>query len=331
VARTARLLADGGLLGEELDVRWHAGEPLAAGLGFYADAAARLAVLLGPHVAVRHSVQTNGLFLNDAWMELFRTWDFRVGVSVDGPAVIHDAYRRTRGGRGTLASVERRLGLFARHALPFDVISVVTPHTLDHADAYLDYMAELAPRSLGVNIEESEGPHHSTAIADRTFVERFGEFAERLVAWSVDTGIPVREAQAVHEVVSGPGREVINTQNLPGAILTVAVNGDLTTYSPELAGQSHPLLDGFTVGNVDDPDILASLRGFTARPVARQIQAGTELCRRSCPYFAFCGGGAPANKLYENGTFASTRTVHCRTTVMAFVEAYLNHVEQRAS
>ena len=37
----------------------------------------------------------------------------------------------------------------------------------------------------------------------------------------------------------------------------------------------------------------------------------------------FCGGVAPANKLYENGTFASTATMPCRTTVMAFAEAYL--------
>jgi hypothetical protein len=46
--------------------------------------------------------------------------------------------------------------------------------------------------------------------------------------------------------------------------------------------------------------------------MARDISAGVELCRQQCEYFSVCGGGAPVNKLTENGSFATTRTQFCR-------------------
>ena len=45
--------------------------------------------------------------------------------------------------------------------------------------------------------------------------------------------------------------------------------------------------------------------------MATDIRAGVEACRRECDYFSLCGGGAPVNKLSENGTFASTQTSFC--------------------
>jgi uncharacterized protein len=323
VHRIAQVIAASGLLAEEIDVRWHAGEPLTLDPGFYDRAAAEFSAVLGSGVSVRHSIQTNGLFLNDSWMQLFKKWNFRVGVSIDGPAHIHDQWRKTRKGNGTHAAVARRLGLFAEHGVDFDVISVITPVTLDHADDYLAYMTGLAPRSLGINVEESEGPHTSSALADTSFLGRFRAFAGKLAAWSADTGIPVRELRSIDQIVRNGATEVRNTQNVPGAIMTVTADGTLSTFSPELAGQQDPRLRSLPIGNVFDPDILAKIANCGSGRIADSIRTGVARCRSECEYFMFCGGGAPANKFYENGTFASTATLQCRTTVMAFAEAYL--------
>jgi uncharacterized protein len=329
IKQTAGVIAASGLLSEQVDIRWHAGEPLSAGVGFYEEAAKALRDVIEGSVDIRHSLQTNATYLNVSWMSLFKRWDFRVGVSIDGPAIIHDAYRKTSKGNGTLAAVERRLGLFKEHGLDFDVISVITPVTLDHIPEYLEYMATLKPRSLGVNIEESEGSHQSSAVADTSFVERFRDFTVRLLTWSRNTGIPVRELQAIDQFVRSGMTEVRNTQNSPGAILTVTADGTMSTFSPELAGQPDPRLRSAAIGSVYDPDIQARLAACGSGSVAESIRAGVDKCRDECPYFMFCGGGAPVNKFYENGTFASTRTVQCRTTIMAFAEAYLDSKERQ--
>ena len=60
----------------------------------------------------------------------------------------------------------------------------------------------------------------------------------------------------------------------------------------------------------------------------RDIQEGVEACARGCEYFSVCGGGAPVNKLSENGSFRSTRTVFCAMTQMAPVDVVLAAVDR---
>ena len=62
--------------------------------------------------------------------------------------------------------------------------------------------------------------------------------------------------------------------------------------------------------------------------MARDIQAGVEMCRERCEYFSVCGGGEPANKLAENGTFVSTETTYCRLTRMAATDLVLSALDR---
>ena len=60
-----------------------------------------------PGQTVQQTFQTNGLLLDDAWCAFFKKHDFLVGLSVDGPRELHDAYRRDRKGQGTFDLVMR--------------------------------------------------------------------------------------------------------------------------------------------------------------------------------------------------------------------------------
>ena len=50
-------------------------------------------------------------------------------------------------------------------------------------------------------------------------------------------------------------------------------------------------------------------------------------CEETCAYFNHCGGGAPANKLYENGDLASAETLYCRTMIKRPFDAVLRRLE----
>ncbi len=54
------------------------------------------------------------------------------------------------------------------------------------------------------------------------------------------------------------------------------------------------------------------------------------MCREGCAYFPFCGGGAPANKHFENGTFASTETLSCRLHLKVCLDVTLALLERNA-
>jgi len=57
------------------------------------------------------------------------------------------------------------------------------------------------------------------------------------------------------------------------------------------------------------------------------IEAGVAMCRESCEYFSVCGGGEPVNKLAENGTFVSAKTIYCRLTKMRATDLVLDALE----
>lgn len=121
-----------GLVGPQLSIVWHAGEPLVASRQFYRQAFDLVSRTLGPEVQVRHSIQTNGTLINERWCALFRQYAVRVGVSLDGPAFLHDRHRTTRQGGPTHARVMEGVKALQLNEIPFHVISVVTEDALDH-------------------------------------------------------------------------------------------------------------------------------------------------------------------------------------------------------
>ncbi|EKC66373.1 Arylsulfatase regulator (Fe-S oxidoreductase), partial [human gut metagenome] len=85
---------------------WHGGEPLLLGLDFYRKAMALQEKYAGGK-RIENTLQTNGMLVDEAWCELFAANNFLVGLSLDGPQGIHDAFRVTKGGRPTFERVMR--------------------------------------------------------------------------------------------------------------------------------------------------------------------------------------------------------------------------------
>ena len=324
--RDARLSSD------NLELRWHAGEPLAVPLQFYEDAFIRAKRILGSQTVLHHSIQTNAVLLNADWANFFKLNNVRIGISIDGPSEIHDARRLTRKGGGTFHKVMQGIKWLQACNLSFDVIAVITPQTLRYPSAFMDFFADLeGMNQLGLNVEETEGSHISEAFSKDNFESNFRDFLENLMRWSRKTGITVREFQSMRSrILNGAGSAIRNTQNEPFTILTISSNGDMVTFSPELQGMIHPIFGNFSIGNV----LLNTPNSVSFSPswfqMAADISYGKALCRANCSYFSVCGGGAPINKLYENHSFATMQTQHCLLTVKSIADVVLSAMEREA-
>lgn len=104
---------------------WQGGEPTLAGLDFYREAV-RLQQKHGALRRSENSFQTNGLMIDDSWAAFFAENDFLVGLSLDGPADIHDAYRRDRNGGSSHTGVLNALRLLQRHNVRVNTLSCVS-------------------------------------------------------------------------------------------------------------------------------------------------------------------------------------------------------------
>ena len=85
----------------------------------------------------------------------------------------------------------------------------------------------------------------------------------------------------------------------------------------------------FVFGNIlqDDFESIYATQKF--QRINNDIRAGVELCKTQCQYFSVCGGGAPSNKYFENGTFTSAETMYCKLTTQILTDIVLKDLEQQ--
>ena len=89
----------------EVTFAWQGGEPTLMGLDFFEQAVRYQRQYARPGQKIHNAIQTNGTTLTDEWCRFFKQHDFLVGLSLDGPRQLHDAYRRDKGGRPTFDRV----------------------------------------------------------------------------------------------------------------------------------------------------------------------------------------------------------------------------------
>jgi uncharacterized protein len=287
---------------------------------------------------LRQSIQTNGMLLTQAWCDFIHEYAINLGVSIDGPAFLHDQHRRDRRGRGTHARVLNGIALLQANNIDFHVIAVITADALDHADAIFDFFLGLGVKRLGFNVEELEGTHSTSSLSQRDAERRLRAFWSRLYAREVESAgkITIREFErARHNIANGPGwRNAAhslgaNSQVAPFAILSVDWQGNVTSFSPELLGVKDSGYNDFICGNILQSDFDDVRNDANFSRMANDIRRGVERCEKSCQYFSLCGGGAPSNKYFENRSFDSAETMHCRTSIQMPIDIVLEDFERR--
>ena len=93
----------------------------------------------------------------------------------------------------------------------------------------------------------------------------------------------------------------------------------------------HEEYGDFIIGNIFENSLKGALQSPKLNQIFRDIDAGLRKCSSTCAYFNACGGVAPSNKLYENGSFDSTETMFCRLTKQATVDIGLEYLEEKVS
>jgi uncharacterized protein len=216
------------------------------------------------------------------------------------------------------------------HGIDFHIISVLTWAALDHPEELFRFYVENKIRRVGFNIEEIEAANGSSTLASNLAAGRVQSFMTRFLdlVRNSEERIAVREFHGLSCLIVG-SREHIerNQENTPFKILNVDWAGNFSTFSPELLGVKSELYGDFFLGNVLRDDLDSVKSSPKLRLLQGDIEAGIARCRETCEYFGVCGGGSPSNKYFENGSFRSTETMHCRLSRKVVVDVLLQELE----
>jgi uncharacterized protein len=135
--------------GDEVVFSWQGGEPTLLGLDFFEKVISLEKKYKKPTQRVENDLQTNGTLLNDEWGAFLKQHGFLVGLSIDGPMELHDAYRVAKDGKPTFARVYAAIQMLHRHGVPFNSLTVVNRiNARRPRDVYRFLRDEVAPREM---------------------------------------------------------------------------------------------------------------------------------------------------------------------------------------
>lgn len=274
---------------------WHGGEPTLRRREFFRKALWLQHQFRRPGQVVRNALQTNGTRLTPDWLAFLREHEFSVGVSLDGPAEIHDRRRLDVHGERTFDRVRAGLAALRAEGIPHGVLLVVDDEVVEFgAERLLHDLLE-----LGVtNVDLLNALPKNTAIgapAQGLYLEweRYVGFLRDVFRcwWPGLAGrIAIRELDGlVGQLAGGPPGTCVFAGDCFGAFLTVDPDGTVSACDKY----------------VDDPDYvfgqllrddLAAILTSGRLDTVRRDNAAAVAARRSCPWFEVCHGGCPHDR-----------------------------------
>jgi uncharacterized protein len=126
----------------EVTIAWQGGEPTLMGLEFFERSVELTEEFLRPGQRAAFTIQTNGTLIDADWASFFRRNDFLVGISIDGPRELHDAYRVNKGGKGSFDEVMCGLGHLRDAGVEWNALTTVHAANGDHGRAVYRFLRD---------------------------------------------------------------------------------------------------------------------------------------------------------------------------------------------
>lgn len=121
---------------------WHGGEPMVRPIAFY-EKALVLQKKYADGRQIDNAFQTNGTLITNEWARFFKKHNFLVGVSIDGPEEMHDAYRRSRYGKPSWEQVMRGIRTLDRYGVEWNAMAVVNNLTAQDPLGFYHFFKEI--------------------------------------------------------------------------------------------------------------------------------------------------------------------------------------------
>jgi uncharacterized protein len=153
-----RQLTEAHAAAPEVVMAWQGGEPTMMGLGFFRRSVELAERHRRPGQKIMYTIQTNGILLDDDWAAFFAEHGFLVGLSIDGPAQIHDTYRVDKGGKGSFHRVMKGLAALQRHGVEWNTLTTVHARTRTGAGRSMPSCAISAGRGSCSSSPSWSGP-----------------------------------------------------------------------------------------------------------------------------------------------------------------------------
>jgi uncharacterized protein len=118
---------------------WQGGEPTLLGIRWFENVLELQQKYAGDK-GIENVIQTNGVTIDETWAAFFAANDFLVGISIDGPSALHDAFRVDKGQQPTFDRVMRGISHLQAAGVRFNTLTTVNRNNSYHAAEVYDFL-----------------------------------------------------------------------------------------------------------------------------------------------------------------------------------------------
>jgi uncharacterized protein len=283
----------------EVTFAWQGGEPTLMGLDFFRRAMGFQQRYRRPGMHIHNALQTNGVTLDDAWCRFFREQDFLVGISLDGPRDLHDAYRVDKGGQPTFERVMAGLELLKKHGVEFNILASVHAANADQPLEVYRFLRDEAGAGFMqfipiIERDNRTGFQEGEKVSARSVTGRqYGDFLIAIFDEWVrqDVGqvfVQIFDAALAAWLGQRPGLCIF--EETCGTALAMEHNGDL--YACD-----HFVEPRYKLGNMHDTALAEMVGSEPQRQFGQAKRDRLPRHCRECQVRFVCNGGCPKNRI----------------------------------
>ena len=297
----------------EVSFAWQGGEPTLMGVNFFRKVVELQRKYAGGKV-ISNALQTNGTLLNDEWGEFLAANGFLVGLSIDGPAKLHDTYRVTKKGGGSYQKVIAGLRLLKKHRVEFNTLTVVNRANSrkplevyrflrDIGSGFIQFiplverLADSEAKALGLDLatppRSDEEGHVRLPVTDWSVEPRaYGEFLCSIFDEWVKRDVGKTFVQIFDVTLGnwmGAGGGLCVFSETCGSAMALEHNGDL--YSCD-----HYVYPHFKLGNILNSSISEMVNSEFQRQFGQDKRDTLPSYCRECDVRHLCHGECPKHR-----------------------------------
>lgn len=301
-----------------IKLTWHGGEPLLAGISFFKDVIKLQKELIPKSFKVINAITTNGVEINDEWINLFKKENFQVGISLDGPEHIHNIHRKYRSNRGSFDKVMEGVRLLQKSGIPFGILTVITPELAKNSKDVFDFLIQNNIKNI--NFIPYTSPTGWLSNDD------YSEFLTSFFDLWFDLDNPnfyVRDFVNIISRIFGRESNLCEYTNCFGNYLGLDTNGDI--YMCDLL-IGNPL---FMLGNIHNQGLDEIMNSMNYKELKLLARQNSPSCQK-CDFFSICTGGCMYRRFLDNNILPG-KDIYClsRKKLITHIILRLNEIEKK--
>jgi uncharacterized protein len=309
----------------EVTIAWQGGEPTLMGLDFFKRSIEYARKYARPDQTMQHTIQTNGTLIDDAWAAFFKEHNFLVGISIDGPRELHDAYRHDKGGAPTFDKVMRGLAFLKKHGVEWNALVTLNRANVEQPIKVYRFLRDECGATFIQFIPIVERLHENgvpfgSAVTDRSVTaQQYGQFLIDVFEEWVRRDIAKVYVQMFDVALAnwyGEPSGLCVFSKTCGTALALEHNGDL--YSCD-----HFVEPAYRLGNINETHLIELVASDQQLKFGRdKFDTLPKYCL-DCPVRFACHGGCPKDRFITTPDGEPGLNYLC-----AGYKAFFQHIDQ---